>query len=108
MVGREIDRPSADVMLQRCSAFCGQYRSSGQPLAELKAPQSFWPEGVKDDEFPICRCLFPRVTVLGLLLDLIVQVLLSLMLLGRGAGLVKKWHETDLAVSDLETHQYLD
>ena len=21
---------------------------------------------------------------------------------------VKKWHETDLAVSDLETHQYLD
>ena len=51
-------RPSVDVMLQRCSGFCGQYRSSGQPLAELKAPQSFWPEGVKDDEFPIRRYLF--------------------------------------------------
>ena len=59
MVGRETDTAISRCNdVQRCSAFCGQYRSSRQPLAELKAPQSFWPEGVKDNEFPIRRCLF--------------------------------------------------
>ena len=79
-------------------------------LWELKAPQSFWPEGVKDDEFRICRCLSEgyrsgpsaRLDCTGTFVVAVAQKRC------RCIVPVKKLHETDLAVSDLETHQYLD
>ena len=68
MVGRE-----TDMAICRCDVWA-------KPFVRT----IFWPEGVKDDKFQFVAVF--QGTDLGLLLDLIVQVLLSLLLLGRGAG----------------------
>ena len=97
-------------MLQRLSAFCGKYRSSGQPLAELKAPQSFWPEGVKDDEFPIRRCFFFEGYHSGSSARFDSSRFFCRCCCWEEVQALSRqgWQETDLAISDHEIHLYLD